>query len=83
LVNRVASPGDAVEMAKAMAETIASRGPLAVREAKQAIDLADDVSLDEGLARELDASERVFSSTDMLEGAKAFFEKRDPRFTGE
>jgi enoyl-CoA hydratase/carnithine racemase len=83
LVNRVASPGDAVEMAKAMAETIASRGPLAVREAKQAIDLVDDVSLDEGLARELDASERVFSSTDMLEGAKAFFEKRDPRFTGE
>jgi len=83
LVNRVAPSGDAVEMAIAMAETIASRGPLAVREAKRAIDLADDVSLDEGLAHELDASERVFSSTDMLEGAQAFFEKRDPRFTGE
>jgi enoyl-CoA hydratase/carnithine racemase len=83
LVNRVAPSGDAVEMAKAMAETIASRGPLAVREAKEAIDLAANVSLDEGLARELDASERVFSSTDMLEGAQAFFEKRDPRFTGE
>ena len=83
LVNRVAPSGGAVEMARSMAETIASRGPLAVREAKQAIDLAAEVPLDEGLARELDASERVFSSSDMLEGAQAFFEKRDPRFTGE
>lgn len=83
LVNRVAPAGGAVEMARGMADTIASRGPLAVREAKQAIDLAGDVPLDEGLARELDASERVFSSTDMQEGAQAFFEKRDPRFTGE
>lgn len=83
LVNRITPAGMAMEMAMAMAETIASRGPRAVREAKQAIDLAGDTSLDEGLARELDASERVFSSSDMLEGAQAFFEKRDPRFTGE
>ena len=83
LVNRVAASGSAVELARAMAGTIASRGPLAVREAKRAIDMAGDMTLDEGLARELDASERVFSSRDMLEGAQAFFEKRDPRFTGE
>ena len=66
-----------------MAETIAERGPLAVREAKQALDLAGDMPLDEGMARELDASERIFASRDMLEGAKAFFEKRPPRFTGQ
>jgi len=83
LVNRITPAGLAMETAMAIAETIASRGPLAVREAKHAIDLAGDTSLDEGLARELDASERVFSSSDMLEGAQAFFEKRDPRFTGE
>lgn len=83
LVNRVADAGEAMDIAMSMAETIASRGPLAVREAKQAIDLASDLPLDEGLARELDASERLFSSTDMLEGAQAFFEKRAPEFTGE
>lgn len=83
LVNRVAPAGQAMEVARSMAETIAKRGPLAVREAKQAIDLAGDVPLDEGLAGELDASERVFRSQDMLEGAKAFFEKRAPDFTGE
>jgi enoyl-CoA hydratase len=39
--------------------------------------------MDEGLAAELDASERVFSSEDMIEGATAFFEKRPPQFRGE
>jgi len=83
LVNRVAEAGHALEDAMTMAETIAKRGPLAVREAKHALDLAGDMPLDEGLARELDASERIFASQDMLEGAQAFFEKRSPRFTGE
>jgi len=83
LVNRVAATGETVDTAMWMAKTIAERGPLAVREAKRAIDLAGDTSLDEGLARELDASERIFASRDMLEGAEAFFEKRAPRFTGE
>jgi enoyl-CoA hydratase/carnithine racemase len=83
LVNRVAEAGHALEEAMTMAETIAERGPLAVREAKHALDLAGDMPLDEGLARELDASERIFASQDMLEGAQAFFEKRSPRFTGE
>jgi enoyl-CoA hydratase/carnithine racemase len=67
----------------AMAETIAARGPIAVREAKRALDMAGDMTLDEGLARELDASERIFDSEDMMEGAEAFFEKRPPRFSGE
>ncbi len=83
LVNRVAPAGQTIDEARAMAETIAARGPFAVREAKRALDLAGDTSLDDGLAHELDASERIFSSQDMLEGAQAFFEKREPRFTGE
>jgi enoyl-CoA hydratase/carnithine racemase len=83
LVNRVAPAGTALEMSIELAETIASRGPVAVREAKRALDLAGDLPLDEGLARELEASERVFSSEDMLEGARAFFEKRQPGFTGK
>jgi enoyl-CoA hydratase/carnithine racemase len=83
LVNRVATAGGSLATAKDLAETIATRGPVAVREAKAAIDLAADMPLDEGLARELDASERVFASDDMLEGARAFFEKRSPKFNGK
>lgn len=80
LVNRVAPAGTALAVAREFADTIASRGPIAVREAKRAVDLAFDVPLDQGLAAELDASERIFASEDMLEGARAFFEKRAPGF---
>jgi enoyl-CoA hydratase/carnithine racemase len=83
LVNRVAPAGTALDISIGLGETIASRGPVAVREAKKALDLSGDVSLEQGLARELEGSERVFSSEDMLEGARAFFEKRQPRFTGK
>jgi enoyl-CoA hydratase len=83
LVNRVAPAGTAEEVAREMAVTLAERSPLAVREAKRAIDLASDTSLDDGLAAELDGSERLFSSDDMLEGARAFFEKRSPDFRGQ
>ena len=83
LVNRVVAEGRSLDEAVTMAETIAARGPIAVREAKRALGLAGDTTLDEGLAAELDASERIFTSRDMLEGARAFFEKRQPRFTDE
>jgi enoyl-CoA hydratase/carnithine racemase len=82
LVNRVVPAGGALDAARGLAAEIAERGPLAVREAKQLIDDALDVELDAGLAAELDASERVFGSEDMLEGAKAFFEKRPPTYRG-
>jgi enoyl-CoA hydratase len=82
LVNRIVPAGQARETAGQIAATIAERGPLAVREAKRAIDATQDLSIDAGLAAELDASERIFSSEDMLEGAQAFFEKRPPRFRG-
>ena len=82
LVHRVVPTGEARTAAEEMAGEIAARGPLAVREAKALIDVAQDMTLEVGLAAELDASVRVFASDDMLEGAHAFFEKRDPRYRG-
>ena len=82
LVNEVVPAGEARGRAAEVADEIAARGPLAVREAKRLIDLAADVDLDAGLAAELDASERVFASEDMVEGARAFFDKRDPEYRG-
>jgi enoyl-CoA hydratase/carnithine racemase len=82
LVNRVVPAGEARAAADGVAEELASRGPLAVREAKRLINAAPDLELDAGLAAELDASERIFASDDMLEGAKAFFEKRQPDYRG-
>ncbi len=82
LVNRVVPAGEAVAASVATAEEIAARGPVAVREAKRLIDAAIDTDLDAGLAAELDASERIFATEDMVEGAAAFFDKRDPQYRG-
>jgi enoyl-CoA hydratase len=82
LVNRVVAAGEARKAATALAEEIAARGPLAVREAKRLIEAALDLDLDAGLAAELDASERIFASEDMVEGANAFLRKRDPEYRG-
>ncbi len=74
--------GEAVARATAIGEEIALRGPLAVREAKRLIDFSTETDLDAGLAAELDASDRIFATDDMLEGAAAFFAKRDPDYRG-
>lgn len=82
LVTSVVPDGTAVEAARELAEEIASRGPVAARVAKRLLDAATDTRLDEGMALELDGSEIVFDTEDVLEGARAFLEKRAPRFSG-
>lgn len=82
LVNQVVAAGEARRAASGIAERIAKRGPVAVREGKRLIDRARDLDLDAGFAAELDASHRVFASEDMLEGARSFFAKRPPNFSG-
>ncbi len=82
LVNEVVPAGEARSRAQAVGDEIAARGPLAVREAKRLIDAASELDLDAGLSAELEASVRVFASDDMLEGAKAFFAKREPEYRG-
>jgi enoyl-CoA hydratase len=82
LVSRVVPAGRAVDVAEEIGAEIAARGPLAVREAKRLIALSTDVDLASGLEAELDASDRVFASEDMLEGARSFFEKREPDYRG-
>jgi enoyl-CoA hydratase len=82
LVTEVVPAGEAVARATAIGEEIAQRGPIAVREAKHLIDIATETDIETGLAAEREASVRVFSSDDMLEGAASFFEKRDPQYRG-
>ncbi len=82
LVNRVVPAGGAVAAARELGAEIGARGPVAVREAKRLIDTALDRDIGAGLAAEFEASERIFATEDMVEGARAFFEKRDPDYRG-
>jgi enoyl-CoA hydratase/carnithine racemase len=82
LVHEVVPAGEAVSRATEIGEEIAARGPIAVREAKRLLDDALARPLEEGLRAELEASLRVFATDDLLEGARSFFDKRDPDYRG-
>jgi enoyl-CoA hydratase len=82
LVNRVVPAGTAVAAARELGSEIAARGPVAVREAKRLIDTALDHDIGAGLVAEFEASERIFATEDMVEGARSFFEKREPDYQG-
>jgi len=82
LVHEVVPAGRAVARAGGIGAEIAERGPLAVREAKRLLDLAGDGDLATGIAAEIEASARIFATDDLLEGARAFLGKREPRYRG-
>jgi len=83
LINRVVPEGKLMEEVKAMAGVIASKAPLALRAAKEAIDRGKSMSLEDGLALERDAWSYLCGTEDQKEGAMAFIEKRKPIFIGK
>jgi enoyl-CoA hydratase/carnithine racemase len=82
LVNRIAAPGALTEGARALAQSIADNGPVAVRAAKAAIDSGCEHALPQGLEIEARCYERVLPTQDRLEALAAFAEKRKPRYQG-
>lgn len=82
LVNRVIDDGSALDGARALAATIASRAPLSNRLAKRLVDAAHDVALDAALSLSTGAQQEIFDSSDLHEGVAAFFAKRPPKFEG-
>jgi enoyl-CoA hydratase len=82
LVNGVFEPGELMAKTLEVAQLIASKGPLAVAEAKAAINHALQGDHVENLQAEADSFGELFSSHDAKEGMTAFVEKRAPDFTG-
>lgn len=82
LVNHVVPKEHLMEKTRAIAAEISRNGPIAVRQAKFAIDEGANVSLDSGLAIERKAYEVVIPTEDRLEGLAAFAEKRRPNYQG-
>jgi enoyl-CoA hydratase len=82
LVERVVPAGDALKAATELARTIADKAPIALRYAKEAVVKGLGMSLEDGLRLEGDLSTLLRTTDDRLEGAKAFLEKRKPRWTG-
>jgi enoyl-CoA hydratase len=82
VVNRLAAPGSAVDVALELAAAIARNGPLALAASKAVIEQQFDWSSEEMWARQGELSGPVFASEDAKEGALAFKEKREPVWRG-
>jgi enoyl-CoA hydratase/carnithine racemase len=66
-----------------MARQITQNAPIAVTQAKKAIDNGTEVDLETGLMIEQLAYEITIPTSDRLEGLKAFKEKRTPQYKGK
>ncbi len=82
LVDEVCPPEELMDKAREMAQKIASKGPLAIKAAKEAINLGLDVDLKSGCEHEAALFAGVCASEDKTEGMKAFLEKRKAEFKG-
>ena len=65
-----------------IAKTISNRAPVAVKLAKEAVNMAFESSLKDGLDFERRNFYLTFSSKDQKEGMRAFMEKREPKYEG-
>ncbi|MBL8788332.1 MAG: enoyl-CoA hydratase/isomerase family protein [Deltaproteobacteria bacterium] len=82
LANAVYSQAELLDGARAIARTIASKGPLAVGAAKRSLNRGYDLTLEVGMEFEAMLFGSMFKTDDMREGTKAFLEKRTPDFKG-
>ncbi len=82
LVSRVVPAAEVLPTALQLAGVVAGMPPLAVGEAKAAVNAAFEMSLRDGLAFERRAFYLLFATDDREEGMAAFLEKRTPTWKG-
>lgn len=82
LVNHLVPAGEAYAKAQDIATAIAQNGPVAVRQAKKAIDFGSEVDLETGMRLAIEAYNITVNTEDRLEGVRAFNERRPPVFKG-
>jgi enoyl-CoA hydratase/carnithine racemase len=83
LVSRVVAKSELRQATLSLCAELAAAGPLALAEAKRAIDAGFAKPMAEALAVERRGYEVVLASQDRNEGLRAFAEKRPPRYQGK
>ena len=83
LVNKVTPVESYMDEALKLASEIADRAPVAVKLAKEAVNVAFETSLQSGLQYERRLFYMLFSTVDQKEGMSAFVEKRKAEWQGK
>ncbi len=83
LVNKVCPRQKLIDECRAMAAMICETGPIAIEQAKYAINYGLETDLNTGLAIESNAYWVCIPTEDRLEGLAAFREKRRPNYKGK
>ena len=83
LVNRVCPAADLLGTARTLARKIASRGQVAVRLTKSAVNQGLEMDVARAIAYEAEVFGLAFATGDQREGMTAFLEKRPPDFKGK
>ncbi|MFB5661859.1 enoyl-CoA hydratase-related protein [Alteribacillus sp. HJP-4] len=83
VVNKVFTEEELMKGARELAEEMMANGPLALIQAKYAINHGNNTDLNTGLAIEAKAYEVIIPTEDRLEALEAFKEKRKPNFKAE
>lgn len=82
LVAEVTADGQALAAALALASRIAARAPLAMQQGKALVRASFETHQNAHLQLERQAFSALFGTADKVEGTTAFFEKRDPQWSG-
>jgi enoyl-CoA hydratase/carnithine racemase len=82
IVNRICSPEALIAEILQVAQAIERNAPLAIRQVKKAMNVAEELGLIAGYRVELEAYNNLLMTKDREEGVRAFNEKRAPHFRG-
>jgi len=82
LVSQVIKPEELMSTVMKVAETLTTRGPVALHQAKKSIFGTFDLEKEEAMDFEAKRFNELFSTSDVREGTGAFLEKRKPEFKG-
>lgn len=80
LVEKVVAPEELISTCEALAKTIMSKAPIAIKAAKIAINNGIMLDANTSIALESEAFGGPFCSEDRIEGMTAFLEKREAKF---